>query len=202
MHDQLTGTAGLDRLGAGLGPAVVVEAEPHLGRYRHRRRHGLAHGRHQAMQQLGVLQQRRATAMAIHDLGRAAEVQVDAGRAEAGQPRGVLGQAVRVRAHQLRAYRHAGCGASALVELGHDAAKGAFGQQRAGDADELGDAEVDAAHARERVAQRVVEQPFHGREQDGHDVAVDPGTAIVRHRPVFSRRAVLARARTVRRPSR
>ena len=104
--------------------------------------------------------------MAVHHLGRAAEVQVDAGRPEFGQPPGVFSQADRVGTEQLGAHRHAGQRAAAVVQLGNDAGEHALGQQLVGDADEFGHAAVNAAHARQDVAQHEVEQPFHGREQD------------------------------------
>jgi len=45
------------------------------------------------------------------------------------------------------------------------------GQQLVGDADELRDAAIDAARAREHIAQAVVEQAFHRREQEPHSTA-------------------------------
>ena len=110
--------------------------------------------------------------MPIHDLGRATEVQVDAGRAQAGQTSRVLGQAHRVGTHQLGPDWDAGRRAAAVPELGDDAVEHALGQQRAGDADELGHAAVDPADARQDVAQREIEQPFHRGEQQGHAVVL------------------------------
>jgi len=55
-------------------------AQAHLGRHRHVGRHGTAHRRHDAVHQLGLVQQHSTAAVAVDDLGRAAEVQVDAVR--------------------------------------------------------------------------------------------------------------------------
>jgi hypothetical protein len=57
---------------------------------------------HDAAHQLRLVQQHGAAAVAVDGLGRAAEVQVDAGRAQLGQAGGVVGQAGRVAAQQLR----------------------------------------------------------------------------------------------------
>jgi hypothetical protein len=116
--------------------------------------------------QLGLVQQHGAAAVAVHGLGRAAEVQVDAGRAQRGQQGGVVGQAGRVGAQQLRPHRRAGGGAAAVQQLGHDAREHPRRQQLVGDADELRHAAVDAAHLRDHVAQAVVEQALHRGQQD------------------------------------
>ena len=167
VHDEFVGAGGRDRLRAFERTRRVVDAEPHLGRDRHRSRHRAAHRGDDAVQVGRVAQQGRAAAVAVDDLRRAAEVQIDPGRAEAGGARRVLGQAHRVGAHQLQPHRHAGARAPAMQQLGHDAGEHALRQQRAGDADELGHAAIDAADAGEHVAQRVVEQPLHRGEQDG-----------------------------------
>ena len=104
--------------------------------------------------------------MAIHHFGRAAKVQVNTMRAECGQTGRVLSHAMRVRAQQLRAHRHSSQRASGVVQLGHDAQKNTVGQQLVGDADELGHATVNPAHAGEDVAQYKIEQALHGGEQD------------------------------------
>ena len=99
-------------------------------------------------------------------LRRAAEVQVDACGPQRRQARRVVGQAGRVAAEQLRPHRRAGRGAAAVEQLGHDAREHALGQQLVGDADELRDAAIDAADARDHVAQAVVQQALHRGEQD------------------------------------
>jgi hypothetical protein len=120
------------------------------------------------VQLLGLLQQRGPTAMAVHHLGRTAEIQVDAGRPQARQARRVLGQADRVRTHQLHPHRHPGGGAPALPELGHHAAKA-----RSGSSVPVtrmnSDTHRSTPHPREHVAQHAVEQALHGRQKDGHD---------------------------------
>jgi hypothetical protein len=70
------------------------------------------------MQQFRFGQQRGAAAMAIHQRRRAAEIQVDAKRVEAGQVGGIGGQQRRVVAQQLDAHRGAGLGARTLFEFG------------------------------------------------------------------------------------
>ena len=141
---------------------VVVETQAHLGRDRHVRGHRTTHSRGNTGQQFRVLQQRRAAAVAINDLGGAAKVQVDAVRTERGQAGGVLGHANGIGAQQLGPHRHTGRGVSPVSQFGHDAQKSAFGQQGVGDADEFGYATVHAAHAGENVTQDTVQQPLHG----------------------------------------
>ena len=79
---------------------------------------------------------------------------------------------------QLPAHRRSGVRAPALAQLRHDAREHALGQQPVGDADELRHAAVHAAHARERVAQAVVEQALHGCEQDAHVPLSPAGPAV------------------------
>jgi hypothetical protein len=101
---------------------------------------------------------------AVHGLGGTAEVEVDAGGSQGRQHRGVLGQAGRVGPQQLRPHRHARRGAPAVQQFRHHAGKDPFGQHLVRDADELGDAAVDATGAGEDVAQAEIEQPFHRGE--------------------------------------
>jgi len=164
----LAGAARLDRLGTFFGAAVVGVAQAHLGRHRHLRRDRAAHRRDDARQRLRVLQQRGAATVAVDDLGRAAEVQVDAGRPESGQPRRVLGQAHRVRPQQLHTHRHTSGRAALVVEFGHHPFESARRQHRVGHTDELRHTQVNAAHTRERVTQTVVEQAFHRGKPDRH----------------------------------
>jgi len=170
MHHQLSRAA----LGDGpcrLQPQGVVQvAQPHLGRHGNRSRHRAPHRRHDVAHQVGLVEQYRAAAVAVHGLGRAAKVEIDALGAQLSQPRGVVGQAGRVTAQQLRPHRHASGRAAGVVQLGHHAVEHPLGQQLVGDADELGHAAVNAAHLRQHIAQAVVEQPFHGRKQDRHRV--------------------------------
>ncbi len=56
--------------------------------------------------------------------------------------------------------------APAALQLRHDAREHAGRQQLVGHADELGHAAVHATDTRQHVAQDVVEQPLHGRQQD------------------------------------
>ena len=120
------------------------------------------------MKQLRLLQERGAAAMPVDDAGRAAKVQIDPGGLQLGQPRGVVGQAGRVRAQQLRAHWHACRRAAAMTQLGHHAHEGTRWQQGVRHADELGHATVDAAHAGEDIAQGEIQQSLHGGQQDGH----------------------------------
>ena len=171
MHHQLLRAAGFERPRAIEGARRVVDAEAHLGAESQSRRHGAANGGRDAMEQFWLVEQRRAAAMAIHQRRRTAEIEIDAGRRELGQARGILRQAVRVRAHQLHAHRRAGSGARAVQEFRADAAEAAARQQRAGDAHELGDAPVVASGARQHVAQHVVGEALHGGEDEaGHEV--------------------------------
>jgi len=168
MHHQLTGATGGQRLGGVDAAVVIAVAQAHLGRHRHLRRHRAPHRRHDGVQQVGLVEQHRAATVTVHRLGRAAEVQVDALGTQLGQARRIVGQAGRVTAQQLGAHRRAGTGAAAVQQLGHHPGEDTRGQQLVGDADELGDAAIDAAHGGQHFAQRVVEQALHGREQDGH----------------------------------
>jgi hypothetical protein len=52
------------------------------------------------------------------------------------------------------------------VQLRHDTGEHALGQQLVSDADELRDAAVNAAHAREDVAQHKVKQALHRGEKN------------------------------------
>ncbi|KQY81877.1 hypothetical protein ASD35_08850 [Pelomonas sp. Root1444] len=166
MHDDLVSAGRVDGTRHVQRAAVIHVAQAHLGRHHHLGRHRAAHGGHDLVDQLRLVQQHRAAAVAVHALGRAAEVEVDPLRLELRQPPGVLGQAVHVGAQQLRMHRHTRRRAAAVPQLRHDAREHALGQQLVGHADELGHAAVDAAHAREHVAQDVVEQALHGRQQD------------------------------------
>jgi hypothetical protein len=56
-------------------------AQAHLGRDWYGRRHGATHGRDDAAHQFRLVEQHGAAPVLVHRLGRAAEVQVDAGRA-------------------------------------------------------------------------------------------------------------------------
>ena len=108
MHHDFAGTALLHGLGALGHQQAVIEAQAHLGRYRQMRWHSLAHRLHHAGNLCRVLQQRSATAVAVDHLGRAAEIDVNAFRAQPCQIGGVLGHADRVRPQQLRPHRHTG----------------------------------------------------------------------------------------------
>ena len=166
MHHDFTGSTRLQRLGAGFGTAVVVKPQAHLGRHHLVRRHRAAHRTHDLKQHLGVLQQGRATAMAVDLLGRAAKVQVHAIAAHARHTGGVVGQAIGVRAQQLRTHRHPGRRAPSMGQLGHHTQKRALGQQGVGDTDELRHAAVNAAHTGQHIAQHTVEQALHGGKDD------------------------------------
>ena len=166
MHHQLIGAAVQHRLRIGQHARVVARAQPHLGRNRQLGRHRAPHRAHDAKDQLRLVQQHGAAAVAVDGLGRAAEIEVDAFGAQGGDQRRVVGQAGRVGPQQLRPHRHAGGGAAAGQQLGHDAGEDAGGKQLVGDADEFRHAAVDAAHAREHVAQAVVEQALHRGQQD------------------------------------
>mmetsp|Transcript_7031 Transcript_7031/g.29880 ORF Transcript_7031/g.29880 Transcript_7031/m.29880 type:complete len:225 (+) Transcript_7031:772-1446(+) len=166
MHDDLLRAGGVNGTGHVQRLAGIHVTQAHLGRHHHLGRHRAAHGGHDGVDQLRLVEQHRTAAVAVHALGRAAEVQIDALGLQRRQPRGVLGQAVHVRAQQLRMHRHAGGGAAAGLELRHDAREHPRRQQLVGDADELADAAVHAADAGEHIAQDVVQQPFHRREQD------------------------------------
>jgi hypothetical protein len=170
VHHQLFGAAALHRERTFDRPAVAVETEAHLGRHRHARRHGAPYRRHEREDQLGFVEQRGATAVAVHHLGRAAEIQVDAGRPEGRELGRVFSQTDRVGAHQLRPHRHASRGAAAVVQLGQHADEGPVGQQGARHADELRDAAIDAADPRQHVAQREVEKPLHRGQQNRHSL--------------------------------
>ena len=124
------------------------------------------------MQQLGLVEQDRAAAVAIDHRRRAAEVEVDAGRAERGETAGVVGETGGIGAEQLRPHRHRAGGAAGAVELGDDAAEGARGQQRVGDADELAHRMIVVGGLGEDRAQHVVQQPFHRREQQTHGASL------------------------------
>jgi drug/metabolite transporter (DMT)-like permease len=127
--------------------------------------------------QLGLVQQHRAAAVAVDGLGRAAEVQVDAlGPSVASGRRCRPGRPGRT-AQQLRAAPARRRRAAAVQQLGHDAREHPLGQQLVGDADELRHAAVDAAHLREDVAQAVVEQALHRRQQDTGGWPRPPRTA-------------------------
>jgi len=165
MHHQLARAARGHGLGTFARQGVIVVAQAHLGRDGHASRHGAAHGGHHGLDLCRVAQQRRTATMAVHDLGGAAKVQVHPLGPQLGQARGVLGHAHGVGAQQLRAHRHACQGAAAMAQLGHGAQECAFGQQRAGDTDELRHTAVHAAHAREQVAQHAVEQALHRSKQ-------------------------------------
>jgi len=54
------------------------------------------------------------------------------------------------------------------MQFGDHTVERTLGQQGVGDADELTHATVNAAGARQDIAQRRVQQTFHGREQDSH----------------------------------
>ena len=174
MHHQFAGTASLHGLRALARQAGVVKAQAHLGRHGQVGGHGTAHGGHQRGNALGLLQKRRPAAVAVDHLGGATKVQVDALGPQRRQAGRVLGHAHRVGAQQLRAHGHAGQRAPAMVQFGQVAQKHPFGQQGAGDADELGHAAVHAAHAGEHIAQHKIQKPLHGGEQQGHGAAHPP----------------------------
>ena len=168
MHHQLTGTASGQRNGGLAAQIVITVAQAHLGRHRQGHRHRAPHRRHDGVQQIGFIEQHRAATVAVHRFGRTTEVQIDALGTQFGQTGGVVGQAGRVTAQQLRAHRRAGQGAAAVQQLRHHPDECPRRQQLIGDADELADAAVDAAHGCQHLAQRVVEQALHGREQNRH----------------------------------
>ena len=183
VHHQLAGPGRLDGLGAILGAAVVVVAQAHLGRDGNVRRHRPAHRCHDLPHQLGLVQQHGTAPVLVHGFGGASKVQVNAMRLQLGQSGCVVGQAHRVRAQQLHLDRHAGFGAAAVEQLWRDTNESAARQDRVGHTDEFGHALVHPTHAREHIAQRVVEQPLHGGQHDVHggpeneDAAFSPACA-------------------------
>jgi len=145
------------------------------------------------VQQIGLVQQHGAAAVAVHRARGATEIQVDAFGAQTGQHSRVVGQTGGIGAQQLRAHGRAGARAAPVVQFGHGAMEGADGQQTVGDADELRHATVDASHLRERVPQVMVEQALHGGQQDA---ARDRGFSRGFHAPM-----ILTSTRLRRRPS-
>ena len=127
MHHDFARPAFLQSLRAFHGPAVIQKAQAHLGADHLVRGHGLAHRADDAPQQLRVLQQRRAPAVAVHHLGRAAEIQVHAVAPHTGHAGRVIGQTVGVRAQQLGTHRHPGRRASAMGQLRDHPHVGALG---------------------------------------------------------------------------
>jgi len=65
MHHQFLDAAGFQGAGAVESPAGVGDAQTHLGGDGYAPRHRVAHRRCDTLQQFGLVQQRRATAMAI-----------------------------------------------------------------------------------------------------------------------------------------
>ena len=166
VHDDLAASRLVDGARHIQRAAVVHIAQAHLGGDHDAGRHRAAHGSDDLVDQLRLVQQHRAAAMAVDALGRAAEVQVDALGLELGQASGVLSQAAHVGAQQLWVHRHACCRAAAVHQLWHDARENAVRQQLVGHADELAHAAVDAADAGQHIAQDVVEQAFHRRQEN------------------------------------
>jgi len=76
-----------------------------------------------------LVEQRRAAAMAVHQRAGQTEVEVDAGRREPGQARGILGQAGGIGAHQLHPHRRAGGGAARRPGVPADAGEALLGSR-------------------------------------------------------------------------
>ena len=165
MHHQLRRAARGERLRGLEHATTVLHAQAHLGGDGDTLRHRAAHRRDDAVQQLGFVEQHGAASVPVDAAGRAAEVQVDARWRQLGQARRVVGQHRRVGAEQLRPHRHAGLGAPAGQQLGHDAREHALGQHAVGDADELADGHRVGRQRRQLLAQQVIEQALHGRQQ-------------------------------------
>ena len=137
------------------------------------RRHSASHSPHDSAHQFRLVEQHSPAAALIHGLGGAAKVEVDAVRTDTGQPLCVFRQAHRIRPQQLGPHRHTGQGEPSPHQFGHEAHKSTLRQQSVGHPDELAHAAVKAAGARQHVAQRSVQQAFHGRKQQFHVSVID-----------------------------
>ena len=168
MYYQLICTGSLNGLRTIFSTQVVVKTQTHFGRDRHMGRHSTTHRRHNLTYQLGFVQQHSAPAMPIDSFGRAAKVEINACRVELGQAGCVGSQDFRLRAQQLRSDGHTRVSFAFIQQLWHHPVKGSFWKHRIGHADEFRHAQINAAHTRERVSQAVVQQPFHGSEQNFH----------------------------------
>ncbi|MNT71161.1 hypothetical protein D3C72_2096210 [compost metagenome] len=84
---------------------------------RHRRTHRFG----PLINQLRIFQQRRATAAAVDQLGRAAAVEIDAIGPEFNRTGGVFRQPLRILAQQLDAHQGAGRRAAGMMQFGAQA---------------------------------------------------------------------------------
>ena len=168
VHHHMGGTGVGQGAGAIDGAVRAVVAQAHLRGHRNVRRHRAAHGLDDAEHQLGLLEQHRAATGAVHCLGRAAKIQVDHRRTQFAGLHGVLRQQLRIGAEQLHAHRHAGARLAAVRQFRGERQEGRRRQQSVIDADEFGDAPVDAADAGQHIAEDVIYQPLHRGQGDLH----------------------------------
>ena len=166
MHHQFLHAAGFQRQCAVECAVGILDAEPHLGGDRNLARHRLAHGAGDALQQLGLLEQCRAAAIAIHQRRRTAEIEIDAGRVEQRQVGRVGGHDLRIGAEQLNAHRRTARSARAVLQFGTQAGEAGVRQHGGGDADEFGDAPVIAASRGQHCAQHIVGKTLHRGEDE------------------------------------
>ncbi len=142
------------------------EAEADLGRDRHLAAHGIVYGRYGGMYAVGVAQQRGAAVMAVDELGRAAEIEVDFASAEPQRLLGVGGQRRRVAAQQLERYRNARGRRHASIELGAVAEKDPWWQACIDDAYELRHRPVEAGPSSKQITGMSIDHALHGGESD------------------------------------
>ncbi len=129
MHHQLAGTGLLHRIGDLETPRARVPAEPHFHRDRQMSRHRLAHRSGTAIDQLRIFQQRRTAAAAVHQLRRAAAVEVNAPRAQLHRACGVFCQPLWILAQQLHAHARAGGRPAVMVQFRTQTIEGFYRQQ-------------------------------------------------------------------------
>jgi len=179
MDGEFRCAAGFHGAGAVQRQGGVVHPEAHLGADRNFRRQRAAHRRNDGVQPLRLAQQDRAGAVAVDGGRGAAKIQVYARRTQCCCNGGVLGETPRIVAQQLHPHRRAVGGASAVVEFRHGAPVFVGRNQMVGNPHELGDAQVDAANARQQVAHRGVGEAFHGGEDQAHSRGGLGGASIL-----------------------
>ena len=170
MHNQVRRATRRNGARAVERPGRIANTQPHLGRYRNHRRHGLPHSRHDTPDPRRIVQQGRARAVPVDLRHRTTEIEVDARRRQARKLRRIVRQIVGIAAEQLHIDRHAGRRPPAVIEFRADAPETAQRHLRPGNAHELAHRRIVAAHLRQHIAQQPVGQAFHRRKNNagGH----------------------------------
>ena len=168
VHHQLICASCLNGLGAIFRTQIVVKAQTHFGGYRHIAWHSTAHGSHNLTHQFWLIKKHRTPTMTIDRFGRATKVQIYASRIELGQARRIGCQNFGVGAQQLSSNWHSRMRFTFIQQLWHHPVERSFWKHRIGHSNKFRHTQINAARTSERVTQAVVQQPFHGGQQNFH----------------------------------